>query len=416
MQPSFHIEQQSIYIDTKINIRVKGATPGQLYIMKVEMRDNVGASWYSYGHFLANADGEIDLATDAPIEGTYAGIDAMGLFWSMVRDMEKDVSAKTPLQPLVTKLSLWQGEELCANATITRHVVGANVQREPIHEDGLIGTFFYHEDAAARPTVLVLGGSEGGLREGQAAILSAYGYNTLAIAYFGLEGLPAELIEVPLEYVEQALRWLQQDARVAATKIGVLGVSKGGELALLAAAHFPAIKAAVAYVPSGIVYPGISYTQSGRSSWQYKGEPLPFAYSPVPADVQHAVAQARENKEPLIWRDVYRHWANGAADAEIPIENAQGAILLISGGDDQLWPADWLSEKVITRLQANDYHHPYKHITFPHAGHAITQPGYSTAYSRGERGYLLLGGTPQANAHAQYEAWAEVKSWLADML
>lgn len=408
----FQIQQEGPYIDTKIKIKIISATSLERYKIKAEMRDNLGVSWISYGEFLANAEGEIDLAVVAPIEGSYEGADAMGLFWSMVPDIEKEVSVKTPLQPLQTTLSLIQNNYICATATITRHVLALDVKREPIRDEGFIGTFFYHNSSIPTPTILVLGGSEGGLREGQAAILSAYGYNALAIAYFGLDGLPEELVEIPLDYVECAINWLQQDERVDSTKIGVLGVSKGGELALLCAAQFPAIKVAIGYVPSGIIYPGISRVKSGVSSWKYNEKPLPFAYGNIPSDVELAVTRSREKKEPIVWREVYRYWADGAVEAEIPIENAQSAILLISGGDDQLWPADLLSERVIERLKSNHYPYTYEHVTFPKAGHAIVQPGYSTSASRGDSGYLMLGGTPQANAIAQYEAWAHVKSFL----
>jgi hypothetical protein len=48
--------------------------------------------------------------------------------------------------------------------------------------------------------VILLGGSDGGVMEGSAAVLASRGYAALALAYFGAPPLPPELIEVPLEY------------------------------------------------------------------------------------------------------------------------------------------------------------------------------------------------------------------------
>ena len=50
--------------------------------------------------------------------------------------------------------------------------------------------------------VLVVGGSGGGIawQDYWGEILSRQGFGALALAYFGMEGLPKELDEIPLEY------------------------------------------------------------------------------------------------------------------------------------------------------------------------------------------------------------------------
>jgi dienelactone hydrolase len=79
------------------------------------------------------------------------------------------------------------------------------VDRWPVREGGLVGTFFRPSTPGPHPAVIVLGGSDGGLREGSAAVLARQGYATLALAYFGVEGLPPELVEVPVEYFGRAI-------------------------------------------------------------------------------------------------------------------------------------------------------------------------------------------------------------------
>lgn len=46
----------------------------------------------------------------------------------------------------------------------------------------------------------LLGCSEGGLHKDDAALLATHGYAVLALAYFGMAGVPAHLVEVPLEW------------------------------------------------------------------------------------------------------------------------------------------------------------------------------------------------------------------------
>ena len=127
-------------------------------------------------------------------------------------------------------------------------VNGARVIRQPVDKEGLVATLFRPIAPGRRPTVIVLQGSLGGMLEASAAVLASHGFPALALAYFGVNPLPPELIEVPLEYFSEAIAWLKTQPAVDADRIAVMGVSKGGELAMLLAATYPEdIKAVVGY-------------------------------------------------------------------------------------------------------------------------------------------------------------------------
>ena len=49
------------------------------------------------------------------------------------------------------------------------------VDRWPVKEGGLVGRFFRLSTPGPHPTVIVLGGSDGGLREGSSAVLARQG-------------------------------------------------------------------------------------------------------------------------------------------------------------------------------------------------------------------------------------------------
>ncbi len=100
------------------------------------------------------------------------------------------------------------------------------------------------------PAVVVLGGSEGGLPLRNAAWLASHGYAALALAYFRYDNLPQRLEAIPLEYFGQALSWMASRPEIDANHIGVMGVSRGGELALQLGSMYPQIKAVVAFVPA----------------------------------------------------------------------------------------------------------------------------------------------------------------------
>lgn len=419
MKPKFHVTQSGSLIDTTLEIRITDLPPCEVVTLKAEMYDNNGTKWESFAKFMSGSEGEINLATAQPISGTHLTPDVTGLFWSMAPITDDKPKRRTPLKPLETRLILIRKQETLKAISIIREVVSPKVDKFPVREQGLVGTFFFRPKSGPLPTIMVLGGSEGGLRESNATLLASYGFNTLALAYFGIEDLPRELVNIPLDYIEKAIDWLKDNPNVDSTKLGVFGTSKGGELALLSASMFPAIKAVVGYVPSGVVYPGIGQSALGVSSWQYKGRSLPFAYGEVPKKVTKELKQAIHAGEPISWRKTYQYWAEGEKQAEVAVEDIHGPILLISGGDDQLWPSDLLSEKMITRLREHNHPYCFEHINFPKAGHSFGAPGYPTTQSVVSpfgNGKLLLGGTPKDNSQAQFSAWQKAVDFLSESL
>ena len=67
----------------------------------------------------------------------------------------------------------------------------------------------------------------------RAALLASYGFVTLALAYFGVEGLPAVYSSFEMSYFERAVDFLLSQHQVKdSSKVGVFGQSMGGSLAL----------------------------------------------------------------------------------------------------------------------------------------------------------------------------------------
>jgi hypothetical protein len=129
------------------------------------------------------------------------------------------------------------------------------------------------------PGVVVLTGSGGGLDARRAGLLASHGFPALALAYFTFPGRPAWLVEQPLEYFEAGFAWLRRQPGVRG-RVRVMGISRGGELALLLGATFAEVAAVVAYVPSSVVWgPVVAYPssvlQAPLSAWSYRGVPLP---------------------------------------------------------------------------------------------------------------------------------------------
>jgi dienelactone hydrolase len=256
------------------------------------------------------------------------------------------------------------------------------------------------------PAILVLGGSEGGIRGSrQGAIAFAReGYATLAVAYFGTGNLPPNLQNVPLEYFGSALDWMQHEPSIDQRRIAVHGVSKGGEAALLIASRFPIIKAVVAGVPSHVVWQGINFQSwAPKSSWSAAGKDVPF----LPYDSTRPFISVLD----LYVRSL--EFENRFPDAAIPVERINGAVLLISAGDDKLWPSKAMSDRVMARLDANRFAHPHVHLSYADAGHGVASP---PARNLAGKYPSNLGGSDAGNAAGRADMWANTLKFLAENL
>ncbi|HAX72436.1 MAG TPA: hypothetical protein DCY20_02800 [Firmicutes bacterium] len=72
---------------------------------------------------------------------------------------------------------------------------------------------------------------------------SGIGITCVAVCYWNISGLPLEMINVPIDSIEQAALQLQKEGY---EKIGVCGISKGGELALLSGSLISEITSVIA--------------------------------------------------------------------------------------------------------------------------------------------------------------------------
>ena len=296
----------------------------------------------------------------------------------------------------------------------------ARETRRLVEEEGLVGTLFCPTTPGPHPVVIALGGAGGGLREGGAEALASEGFAALALAYFGVEPLPGELVEIPLEYFEKAIEWLKSQPEVDANRIAVVGNSKGGELALLLGATYSEdIKIVIGYAPSAVVWQGIPFEREAyhggpKSPWSLRGEPLPFVRLARPHTPEKAqMMRSFFGTYPVATRIFYERALEDettVAAASIAVEKINGPVLVISGTDDQVWPSTRLSEMVIERLKAHDHPFPYEHLRYEGAGHMITLPR-SKPKMRFRRRFEV-GGSQEANEFADADSWSRVVDFL----
>lgn len=415
--PTIVVEPGCVRLDERFSVRLTGFQPGRKVTVRTRMPLD-GHVWEARAVVRTDADGAADLDEQAPLAGTYGQADVMGLLWSAERVGEHPVASdRTRTDGNVSLTATLDGTTV-ASATIDRRFAAEGVARERVTDADLVAELFQPPGDGPHPGVLLLGGSGGGFPSRRAAsLLASRGFAVLALAYFGVRDLPPRLVGVPLASVERAVDWLATHEQVREDPLGVVGWSRGGELALLTGTRCDRVRTVVGYVPSTVVFQGNALTGDPGSAWIDDGDDHPYVPLDTPLGFRSHVAVRWLRGQPVATRPLFERGLRAAAEqrvaaATIPVEEISGPLLLITGDDDRVWPADTLATRAMARLDGRDYPHRYDHLQIPRAGHDIRVPIHPTterAIRRmplpGRPLRLHMGGTPAGYARADARAW-----------
>jgi dienelactone hydrolase len=246
--------------------------------------------------------------------------------------------------------------------------------------------------------VLVLAGSSGRVDADRARLLASTGAVTESIQWFGGPGQQPAPFEVPLEVFQ---------ARIAALaahgdRVVVVGTSFGAEAALLVASVTPAVAAVAAFAPSQVIWAGVRPDGTQTSHWTVGGVPVPF----VPL---------AEDWEPGSDPPAFIGHFQRSLDAVSPEQRAAATIaveripevVLVAGGDDQVWPSVDAAQAIAARRLAAGRHTEV--VSLAGAGHRTILPG-EPEVSAGMR--MARGGTPEADRALGAMAWPAVHRLL----
>lgn len=245
-----------------------------------------------------------------------------------------------------------------------------------VREAGVVGTFSVPDAPGLHAGVVALSGSGGGIPSWWGDLLAPNGIAVLAAAYFGVEALPSALCEIPVETVAAAGEWLRRQPEVRSGPIGIVGGSKGAELALLAATTYPDLFGPVAAIaPSCVAWFGVDLAggvadASARSSWTIGGQPVPFV-PPVPGV---GFERTEQGLRSVGIYAVALEQPDVVAAAAIPVERATGPLLLLSGGDDAACPSTVMAQMIVERMRTHGRLSDVRHLDFPECGHVVVRP------------------------------------------
>ena len=226
---------------------------------------------------------------------------------------------------------------------------------------GQVDVALFARDGGKRPLIVGLGGGEGGNAWASARWTPQrerfldQGYALLALGYFGTPNSPETLDRISLDGVHAAIVEAGKDPRVDGRCVAIIGGSRGAELALLLASHYPDIDAVVAIVPGSAVFPALTDAMT-TGGFSLHDKPLPFVPMTWGATPDLLVGNLRGAFETIM--------QDGAAmqRAAIAVENINGPIQFVSASRDEMWPSKEMADAMMLRLKAKGFRHPVEHL------------------------------------------------------
>ena len=226
---------------------------------------------------------------------------------------------------------------------------------------GQVDVELFARAGGKRPLLVGLGGGEGGNAWAserwtpQRERFLDQGYALLALGYFGTPNSPEKLDRISLDGVHAAILKAAQDPRVDGRCIAIVGGSRGAELALLLASHYPDIKAVVAIVPGSAVFPSLTDAMT-TPGFSLNDQSLPFVPMTWGATPDLLVGNLRGAFE-TIMRD-----EAAMQRAAIAVEKINGPVQFVSASRDEMWPSKEMADAMMQRLESNAFRHPFEHL------------------------------------------------------
>ena len=186
----------------------------------------------------------------------------------------------------------------------------------------------------------------------------------------------------PLERIEKAISWLKTHGN---RKIGIVGASTTGTLALTAASYFEDLTLTIGLTPSDFIWQGFmqgkkdgckEWPIEGESLFSYKGEPLPY----MPFVYNHPVYWQKIEEETKGSGDIERSTClfidsekarEHTEEEMIKIENIKGKLFLVGAEDDSFWEAGKYIHRMDKRLKERPHSCEYVPLVYEHGTHFV---------------------------------------------
>ncbi len=249
-----------------------------------------------------------------------------------------------------------------------------------LNNNGFYGIYYENPTSANKAFIAMIGDScDDRLAKCAVKWLHKCGCNVLCMSPdkkdYGHHNLPIERFGLAIDVLKSK----------GNQKIGVIGASTTGMMALLAASYYRDITLTIALSPSDFVMEGFYQDKldgtgerpgNNESTVTWEGKPLPylpFAYR-HPEYWHQMKKEAKDTKNIAASRNMFdeserRHPIR--EEEKIKVENIQGTLIMVGAEDDALWDTCKYIRRMQTRLDNIDTRLKVKTLIYKHGTHFV---------------------------------------------
>uniref|UniRef100_A0A8C8H0E2 Uncharacterized protein n=1 Tax=Oncorhynchus tshawytscha TaxID=74940 RepID=A0A8C8H0E2_ONCTS len=374
------LEAPRCFFDEPVHVQVDGLSPHQKVELRSILWDDKGVIFRASSVYKADATGQVDLYRSPSLDCSYTGVEPMGLFWAMAPETPHSKMLKNNvLGSIMVNIDVLHGD------TGERIPLG-------LKEARIRGVLFLPPGQGPFPGVLDVYILGGGLSEVRASLLANKGFVVLTLAYYGYQDMPRNVPKhFDLEYFEEAITFLRRQPQVSpGIGIGILSISKSGDLALSMASFLSGISATV----------WINGCNANMMTpLHYKNLVIP----PLVLILENITLYTIQDPD-----------TEGNRGSLILLERSSSRFLFAVSEDDRNWNSCLFAQQAAARLRHHGKEN-FEVVTYPRAGHFLEVPyiphcpsGFHSAVGK----VVEFGGEAKAHHEAQLDLWRRVKEFF----
>lgn len=245
------------------------------------------------------------------------------------------------------------------------------IQEYNYREHGFAGKLYDAENGGDKLLIVIQGLKGLRLPCRYAEFFAGKGYSTLAMAYYGVPGLPDKMRAIPLEIFDYAIARMRKYENGRFKHFGIYGNSKGGGIALLAASQCVFIDLCIAVSATAHIFQGTGGADESKCKSMVSFYKRDFPYIPNKGKMGAFIRRCRQEGNIRLLYLIEEWEKRGNADTVIPVEKIRGPILLMSATHDESVPGKQDAEVLVKRLKEKNFQYPYKHINFENGSHNL---------------------------------------------
>lgn len=191
---------------------------------------------------------------------------------------------------------------------------------------------------------------------------------------------------LPLERLGTAMEYLKSQGN---EKIGIVGASTTGMMALLAASYYPDITLTIALTPPDFVMEGFYQgNRDGRKEWpgdgestvSWEGKPLPY----LPYAYRHpeywdkVMELSKASGDKIASKEIFADSEKAhpiQEEERIKVERIKGKLLMIGAEDDALWETAKYIRRMKKRLEEKEHSCQVECFIYEHGTHFVFPEG-----------------------------------------